>query len=249
MRVFSRGILLSLFVLAVAAAASAAEPFIAIADVKTGRALVPEGSVVPAGVKFFLGKGDDRVQLVFAYAPDSEFAAARKTIEAVRATAAPPLMRYVVAPESAGDRKLTAQARKIGTNSDPQWIYLYFADGSYTSALRHVFSDFGSTYYGSGTEAYSAPGSYYSGTVNVSLSSNLVWGSGPYFDPYGYSNSCTIGSSGGCGTQYPYVVTNQPFSATVESYGQIIQHFYGCWTNPNSPCLRVYSGTIEITFP
>ena len=265
MRVFSRVVLLSLAAAALAAGAFAAAPtdpgarrFIAIADLATGRALVPEGSVIPAGVRFFVqdqtagAASKERVQLVFAYAPDSEFAAARKTIDAARALAAPPVVRYVVAPESAGGRQLTADDRGIITEDAPQWFYLYFSDGSYTSALRHVFTSDGSTWYGSGTEAYSAPGSYWTGTVDASLSSNLVWGptGGPYFDPYGYTNSCTVGpSGGGCGTSYPYVVTSQPFSATVDSTGSIFQRFPGCWTNPNSQCLRYFSGTIQVTFP
>src|SRR5262245_24993170 len=251
MRVFSRSVLLSLFSVVIALGASASEPadgarvFIAIADVETGRALVPEGTVVPAGVRFFVNQNNARLPLVFAYAPESRFVEARKIIEAARPSAVPQMRYVVVDPETKG-RRLTDNGRRVIVNADPEWIYLYFEDGSYTSALRHVFSQSGQMWYGSGTVAYSAPGSYWGATIDVSLSSNVWWG----FDPYGYTNSCTVGSSGGsCTTQYPYVVTSGPFSATVESHGQILQRFPGCWTNPNSQCLRFYSGTIEITFP
>src|SRR5688500_4101421 len=113
MRAFSRSVFLSLFVLAIAGGAGASE-FIAIADVETGRALVPEGTVVPAGVRFFVvkhggpvgidGVTRERVPLVFAYAPESKFVKARKDIAAARAVAAPPAIRYFAAPESAADR-------------------------------------------------------------------------------------------------------------------------------------------------
>lgn len=256
---------MSLFVVAIAAGAGAAEPFIAIADVETGRALVPEGSVIPAGVRFFVTKRDvrvedkktdagsrERVPLVFAYAPASRFVEARKVIETARASAAPPTMRYVAVRQTTGGGA-AEHGLPIIEDDDPQWIYLYFEYGNYTSALRHVYSSGGTTYYGSGTEAYSAPASpnYYTVTVSVSLSSNLVWGptGGPYFDPYGYSNACTYGpTGGGCGTQYPYVGGPGFTGATVESYGEVYQRFGSCW-NPNSPCLRFYSGTIQITFP
>ncbi len=264
MRVFSRSVFLSLFVVAIAAGAGAAEPFIAIADVATGRALVPEGSVIPSGVRFFVGKQGvrvedktdaaprERVPLVFAYAPASRFVEARKVIEKARAAAAPPVMRYVRVPSTEGG-EATENGLRVITHDDPQWIYLYFDYGNYTSALRHVYSSGGYTSYGSGTEAYSAPATpnYYTVTVSVSLSSNLVWGpsGGPYFDPYGYSNACTYGpSGGGCGTSYPYVGGAGFTGATVESYGEVYQRFGSCW-NPNSPCLRFYNGTIQITFP
>lgn len=251
----SRCVLLAVVLLAVAVGATAAEPFIAIADVKSGRALVPDGTVVPRGVQFFVTNHPDaaakgRVALVFAYAPASEFTAARKAIEAAPASIEHAAVRYVSAPAAA----IAAEGAEpeIATQADPQWFYLYFSDGSYTSALRHVYTSGGSTYYGSGTVAYSAPGGYWTGTVEASLSSNLVWGpsGGPYFDPYGYSNSCTVNNSGGsCGTQYPYVGTSQSFSATVDSTGEILQRFPGCWTNPNSLCVRWFTGTIQITFP
>lgn len=254
MRNFHRSLLFCLFAVAIAPGLFAAEPFIAIADVETGRALVPEGSVVPAGVRFFVtsyarveDKTDaaSRVALVFAYAPESKFVRARKVIEAARAAAPAPTMRYVAVPKAAG-APVTENAPRIITDSDPQTFYLYFEDGSYTSAYRHVYPNAGYMFYGASTTAYSAPGSYYTGTVEAHMSSDVWWG----FDPYGYSNSCTIGSSGGsCSTPNVFVQSSGSFSATVDSFGSVFQRFGGCWTNPNSPCLRYYSGTIQITFP
>lgn len=249
MRVFSRSVLLSLFAVAIATSAFAAEPFIAIADVETGRALVPEGTVVPSGVRFFVtgrsGSVEDRtadaasreqrIPLVFAYAPASKFVEARTAIDAARADAAPLAMSYVSVPE---------RGFGVVTHADPEWFYLYFEDGSYVAGLRHVQSNGSTTWYGSATSVRSAPGSYYTGTLDASLSSNL----NP--DLYALSNSCTIGSSGGvCSTSSVYPGTTQPFSATVEASGSVFQRWWGCWTNPNSPCMRYYSGTVQITFP
>jgi len=248
-----KSVVLSIAV-AVAASAFASEPFIAVADMETGRALVPEGSVVPAGVRFFVteqggrvenGNADAsrvRVPLVFAYAPASRFVEARKAIDAARTAAAPPAIRYVRVPEGPGGS--VTEDRFGAVTHSAEWFYLYFADGSYITAFRDVQSSNGTTWYGAGMSVYSAPGTYYTATVDANMSSNLS----P--DLYAQSNECTVGSSGGfCGTPSVYPGTTQPFSATVEASGSVFQHWWGCWQNPNSPCFRYYSGTIEITFP
>lgn len=258
MRVFSRNVLLSLLALAIATSAFASEPFIAIADAETGRALVPEGTVVPSGVRFFAtghrgSVGDrnsdaareQRIPLVFAYAPASKFVEARKAIDAARANAAPPAMRYVSVPE-ATDGRVAENGFEVAPDA-AEWFYLYFADGSYIVALRDVQSNGGVTWYGTGMSVYSAPGTYYTGTLNASITSNL---DPDIYAQYCGSDECTIGSSGGyCGTPSYYPTSQQVPSATVDASGSIFQRWWGCWSNPNSPCMRYYSGTIQITFP
>lgn len=243
----ARSVLLSLLVVAIATGAFASEPFIAIADVETGRVLVPEGAVVPSGVRFFAAAdSSQRIPLVFAYAPASEFAEARKVIDATRAMTPAPAMQYFMAPDGTGERLAENGRGEIVTNA-AEWIYLYFADGSYIVALRDIQSNNGVTWYGSGMSVYSAPGTYYTGTMDASITSNL---NPDIYAQYCGSNHCTMGSSGGyCGTPSYYPTSQQAPNPTVYASGSIFQRWWGCWTNPNSPCARYYSGTIEVTFP
>ncbi|HJQ39184.1 MAG TPA: hypothetical protein VKB93_18755 [Thermoanaerobaculia bacterium] len=248
-----------LLAVAIATGAFASEPFIAIADVETGRALVPEGTVVPSGVRFFVTEysgtikdwradadSRGRIPLVFAYAPASKFAEARQVIDATRAAVQPLTLRYVAAPDGTG-RRAAENSRVELVPHSAEWIYLYFSDGSYIVALKDIQSNNGVTWYGSGMSVYSNPGTYYTGTIDASVTSNL---SPDIYAQYCGSNQCTIGSSGGfCGTPSYYPTSQQAPNPTVYASGSILQRWWGCWTNPNSPCLRYYSGTVEVTFP
>jgi hypothetical protein len=248
------------------AAATTGNVFIAIADIETGRALIPEGTVVPAGVRFFVHTRDvadvanievenDAAPgqgLVFAYAPDADFIQARRAIAAHRDASEHERPAFSASPDA---HQSSRDFGGVTTNDTPTWYYLYFADGSYLAALRHRYDSGGKTYWGVSTMVYSAPGTYYQGgTLTPRQTSNLVWGptGGPYFDPYGYSKSCTITYTGGsCQTDLPYVETQ---SAIVDSKGTIGQRYYSCVQYPNQPppeepCRIVYSGTIRTTVP
>lgn len=233
--------------------------FIAIADPETGRALVPEGTVIPAGVTFYVHAmspaSDEWMEesnepgraLVFAYAPDAEFARARKVIATHDKAVDGTVREFFDSP--APPARLTPQGDStITTNDTPTWFYLYFADGSYVAALRH---NGGSIGYGVSTKVFSDSGTYYKGTLSPRQTSNLVWGptGGPYFDPYATSKTCyTDGGGGTCQTMLPYVQTT---SATVDSKGTIAQRFGPCINNPDpeQPCIVVYSATIRTTVP
>ena len=273
----------SLFVFIVAmtavSAAFAAQPadiasdsFIAIADPKTGRALVPEGTIVPAGITFYLQRTDGPLSenapstgpaqaLVFAYAPDSAFTEARRVIAAARHTTPDAERRFVANPHEATKfptRRVEADAFTIAPNaSTVEYIYLYFDDGSYLQARRYV--NITSTYYqyGVGTTVWCEATGYSRASVRAKQSSNQVWGptGGPYFDPYGYSKTCTDYTGNGvlCQTSSPVVQTSSAsFSAVVKSEASITQRFYDCLNpdyDPYQQCIVTYAGTIEIHFP
>jgi hypothetical protein len=240
---------------------------IAIADPATGRALIPDGTVVPAGVRFFVhtvnaadfesvdeqsdaGPGQE---LVFAYAPEAEFTQARRAIAARRDTMESGMPAFAAAPEALGPR--SSRHFDVATNDTPTWFYLYFEDGSYVAALRHRYDSGGKTWWGVSTKVYSEPGGYYEGgSMTARQTSNLVWGpsGGPYFDPYAYSKVCTMTSAGGtCQTSLPYVETQ---TAIVDSKGTVNQRYFSCVQYPNQPppeqpCRIVYNGTIRTTVP
>lgn len=240
--------------------------FIAIADVETGRALIPDGTVVPAGVRFYVHKnnpadvenqdesGDTPAgqQLVFAYAPDADFVQARRAIAAHRGTMERERPAFFASPEAPAHRG--SRDFDMTTLDTPTSYYLYFADGSYLSARRHRYDNGGNTWWGVSTTVYSEPGGYYTGTLTPKQTSNLVWGpvGGPYFDPYGKSKTCTIDYNGGtCQTDQPYVQTQ---TALVDSKGTIMQRYGSCILYPNEPppeqpCKIIYSGTIRTTVP
>ncbi|MEA2465799.1 MAG: hypothetical protein QOJ98_3546 [Acidobacteriota bacterium] len=235
---------------------------IAIADPATGRALIPDGTVLPAGVRFFVhtvnaadfesadeqsdaGPGQE---LVFAYAPEAEFTQARRAIAGRRDTMQDGMPAFVASPEALGHR--SSRDFDVAVDDTPTWFYLYFADGSYLAALRHYYDG----RWGVSTMSYSAPGYYSGGSLTARQTSNLVWGptGGPYFDPYAYSKVCTITSSGGsCQTMLPYVPST---GATVDSTGTINQRYGTCVQYPNQPppeqpCRIIYTGTIRTTVP
>jgi hypothetical protein len=238
--------------------------FIAIADVATGRALIPEGTVVPAGVRFYVHAADaaDIVNLdqsadadpgqalVFAYAPDANFTQARRVIAAHRDRAERGMPAFLSSPEGSRDR--SSRGFDVTTLDTPTWFYLYFDDGSYLAALRHRYDSGGKTWWGVSTKAYSEAGGYIQASLSPRQTSNLVWGptGGPYFDPYGKSKSCIVSPSGGsCQTDLPYVETQ---SAIVDSKGTINQRWGSCVQYPNEPaplCRIVYTGTIRTTVP
>ena len=239
---------------------------IAIADPATGRALIPDGTVLPAGVRFFVhtvnaadfesvdeqsdaGPGQE---LVFAYAPEAEFTEARRAIAARHDTMQDGMPAF--AEPAQAPRHRNSRDFGVTTDDTPTWFYLYFADGSYLAALRHRSDNGGNPMWGVSTKTYSAPGSYSGGSLTARQTSNLVWGptGGPYFDPYAYSKTCTINSAGGsCQTMLPYVQTP---SAIVDSRGTVNQRYGTCVLYPDQPppeepCRIVYSGTIRTTVP
>ncbi len=242
--------------------------FIAIADPETGRALVPEGTVVPAGVRFYLRKIDGSLAedapasgpgqaLVFAYAPESAFTKARVAIAAARQTTPDAERRFVANPQEPKDR-VAANAFGIAPNAaSTQYIYLWFDDGSYLETWRYVNVTSTEYQYGVGTTVWCEATGYSRATVRAKQSSNLVWGptGGPYFDPYGYSKTCSDYSGGGvlCQTSHPVVYAkSSSFSAVVKSEASITQRFYDCWSSPEypyQPCIVSYAGTIEVRFP
>ena len=241
---------------------------IAIADPATGRALIPDGTIVPAGVRFFIQTADAAdlesmdpqsdagpgQELVLAYAPEAAFTQARRAIAARRDMMEGGLPAFAAAPEASGHR--SSRDFDVATNDTPTWFYLYFEDGSYVAALRHRYDSPGRLpAWGVSTKVYSEPGGYYEGgSMTARQTSNLVWGptGGPYFDPYAYSKVCTMTYAGGtCQTSLPYVET---LSAIVDSKGTVNQRYFSCIQYPNQPppeqpCRIVYNGTIRTTVP
>lgn len=256
-------LLAATFATAADAPHSTGNVFIAIADLETGRALIPEGTVVPSGVSFYvhqLGAAEIETSessdlplgqgLVFAYAPEARFAAARRTVATHRAGVNLERGTYFFAPSDLIPQRTKPRDFTIETQDTPTWYYLYFDDGSYLAALRHRSDSSGFPMWGVSTKLYSAPSGYGRATLRPSQSSNLVWGptGGPYFDPYGKSKSCTVYESGGsCQTDLPYVQTS---SAVVDSKGTITQRYGSCINpDPAYTCIVSYSGTIRTTVP
>ncbi len=285
----SKSLGISLAVAALAASAYAVEPvgpandgldgaLIVIADVDHGTALVPEGTVLPRGISFYVQTAGNPAQaaemnrlagdggelprngakrLVLAYAPAADFEAARTAIaaneerRAHEAMTAPPHVFRLAAPSAAPVPHSSASHRQIVANDTDQWTYLYFVDGSYAAARRLIITEGGGWMeYGVETAADSADtGVYASANVWASQSSNLSYGG---TDPYAVSVGCSFGWMGGyCNTPTYAVSTNSTsFSATVTSTGTVSQRDAPpCGRLGEPPCTTLYSGTITNVFP
>src|SRR5260221_8502464 len=227
------------------AGGSADHAVIVIADVEHGRALIPEGTVIPAGVtvrvrreategRTFVGREyrndsapPDQVRpLVFAYAPDASFDVARRAIAVGSAT------KYRAKADS---------LRVVPNDFSDIWFYIYFPDiGAYIEqGLRPV--SYG--YTGASIYIYVPSAmNLMDATLTGSQSSDLP------SDPF--AASCitfTYNDAGGtCATAF---IHGSAITATVTTTGRIQGRTYdGCGYGGTHPCSVDYSGAIHTFF-
>jgi hypothetical protein len=142
--------------------AAQARDVVILADLEHGLALLPEGTAIPKGVTVYarvvrhepkvpraegvapVAVAERQEPLVFAFAPESRFTAARKTIA-------------------------DAPAFRAQSDDSDVTYYVNFVDGSYVAARRIVI---GTTQFGAASSVYTPAGDYYSGTLSVYQTSN-----------------------------------------------------------------------------
>jgi hypothetical protein len=167
--------------------------------------------------------------LVFGYAPDAQFASARKAIAAGQAQSVNRLQEE--------DLRVTPNDT---TYTD---YYVYFRDGSYHHVLKYV-AQYGCETYRVSTDVFSPAGDYYTGSLTASMSSS--------YSGYNESAACYIGSGGGsCRVPTHAVgICGYPFSATVYTSGTVSHRFPApCGRYGEPPCQEHFSSTIQINFP
>jgi len=234
-------LLLLVLIALVPVAAQAGQSVVIIADLENGLALIPEGSAIPHGLTIYArvinhepktaagvdgvapaGESIHQQRLEWAFAPESRFAAARKTIAAAPAFA------------TAADRVFT-----IAPDDSDVTYYVYFVDGSYHAARRIISG----SCYGAQASVYTPAGDYYNGTLEVTLSSTEE----PFYDE---TDNLYINSSGGSvGTYFRYVcpITS---STHIISTGHIGHHYLPiCGHYGEPPCNESYNGTLDFYFP
>lgn len=219
-----------------------------LADLDDGLALIPEGTVVPRGLKVYAqrvvnpqvrGAATGR-PLVFAYAPEASFAEARKAIQASEEQLA-----EAVGPDPAGLATATASREAQVASSGTEMFYVYYPDGSYHRAERYTSVGPGSyRVYGANTFVFAAAGDYYRGSATAGTSSTWTTFQG--------STSTSFGPSGGQVYQgNAQTQTWDPnLSITVDSTGRV-SHSYSpiCGRYGEPPCREVFTSTIRIQFP
>ncbi|HEX7190574.1 MAG TPA: hypothetical protein VF381_03275 [Thermoanaerobaculia bacterium] len=215
-------------------------PLIVIADVAHGKALIPEGTPFPAGVKITVQRQQreasilDRpgfrgdlaaateapVRLTFAYAPDSEFDAARQ----------------VIARGNAVSSARRAHTFDTAYSSSEIIFYVYFPDIGYIEQLLFAIS-----------YAYTGAQLYIYVPSGGELASTTPWGtqsSNLPGDPFsaGCATSGTNSSGALCVSAEMDV---SAVSATVTDYGDIQgRTFDGCGIHEQAQCNVSYQATI-----
>lgn len=280
MRIPIKGILAFLFLGTVAASLQAAAPvtanagtaehiFIVRVDLENGLALIPEGTVIPNGVKIYVNRvdGEPRVSsehaartgasvdsaptpagrpLVFAYAPDADFADARGAIAAARAQAV--------------SHRLAEDRFRLAANFTEEQYYVFFPDGYYgpTSGSRMavVKYSFDANNPPNYNTDYFVQTSVYSANTGTYDYADLLASQNSFDYPsLNSSNQCSVGDTGG-GCDAPLQdgfttsVSSQP-STTVSCSGRISQVVTsdGCGIYGYKPCKQVYTGTIQVPLP
>ena len=228
---------------------AAAADFVALVDLERGLLLIPEGTVVPAGVDFYLEADNAPARRSGPWMQDSGIEQTPAFGAAQNAAARRRLVyQYAPAEQFAAARQRIRDTRPREVETDiadlEQWYYFYFYDGSYHGARKSIRNLTGpppsyNVSYGVQTMAFTSNGDF--GTrMTVSQSSSQ-------YSYWTVSRSCSFeGTEGSCYTPIYGYQSHANFTASVTSRASIVHYFYApC----DLPCKENLSSSIVINFP